>query len=78
MRLEAVASLRQLRDARAAELAMRALERPMDSFLDYALSQTARELAPSWLPEFTAGRLTFDGHIDRAVYALGAAGAPKR
>ncbi len=44
---------------RSVELAMQALERPLDQLLDYALWQTVRELEPCWLPALEQGELTF-------------------
>src|SRR5438445_303095 len=44
VRLEAVRALAHLQSARAAEVALQALDRPVDKFLDYALWLTAREL----------------------------------
>src|SRR5262249_48828325 len=50
VRLEAVRALSELHTANAAELAMRALDHPLDRFLDHALWLTARDLQPAWLP----------------------------
>jgi putative heme-binding domain-containing protein len=77
VRLEAVRALAHLPDRRAADSAMRALDQPVDRFMEYALWLTARELAPQWLPEVRAGRASFDGKTDRLVYALGAVGTPE-
>ena len=48
--MEAVRALGQVPALRAAELALVALDRPMDLYLDYALWLTVRELEPHWLP----------------------------
>ncbi len=70
VRLEAVRALAEFPDLKAAERAMAALDRPVDSFLDYALWLTARQLAPTWLPEARAGRFDFGGKPAHLVYAL--------
>jgi len=75
VRLEAVRALSHFQTTRAAELAMQALDRPMDKFLDYALSLTARELEPYWLPEFQKGKLDF-GNANRLLFALQAVNSP--
>ncbi len=56
VRLEAARALGQIPDARAAELALKALGKPMDKYLDYGLWLTLRELEPHWLPALQAGR----------------------
>lgn len=70
VRLEAVNALRDQGTLSAAELAMSALDHPVDSNLDYALWLTARTTQDLWLPEMRAGRIVFDGHSDRLVFAL--------
>jgi putative heme-binding domain-containing protein len=76
VRLEAVRVLGQLPGISSAAIATRALDRPVDRFLDYALWLTARELAPTWLPAVQAGRFDFDGNAHRLVFALEAVGSP--
>jgi putative heme-binding domain-containing protein len=56
------------------EVAMRALDRPVDRYLDYALWLTARELEPYWLPALQAGRLDFGGNTRHLLFALQAVG----
>ncbi|APW63153.1 PVC-type heme-binding CxxCH protein [Paludisphaera borealis] len=75
VRLEAVRVLAQIPSQQAASLAMRALDKPVDTFLDYALWLTARQLAPAWLPGVQAGTFDFDGHPRRLVFALQAEGS---
>ncbi len=75
VRLEAVRALAQIPRTRSVELAMRALDRPVDRFLDYALWLTARELAPYWLAEAEAGGLDFGGNSRHLVFALEAVGS---
>ena len=76
VRLEAVRVLGQISNRRSVEIAMRALDRRGDRFLDYALWLTARDLQQVWLPEYHAGRLKFDGNADHAAFALRAVGSP--
>jgi putative heme-binding domain-containing protein len=77
VRLEAVRALGDFPSRRAAELALSALDRPLDRFLEYGLWLTARQLAPQWLPDVQAGRFDFGGHPGRLVYALLAVGTPE-
>jgi putative heme-binding domain-containing protein len=76
VRLEAVRALAQIPGTRSAELALRALDRPVDRFLDYALWLTARELEPGWLPEVQAGRFDFGGNARHLIFALQAVNTP--
>jgi putative heme-binding domain-containing protein len=75
VRLEAVRVLSHFPAVRAAEIAMRALDRPVDRFLDYALGLTARELGPQWLPEFQKGKVDF-GNAQHLLFALQAVNSP--
>jgi putative heme-binding domain-containing protein len=70
VRLEAVRALAQVPSPRSAEIALTALDRPVDKFLDYALWLTARELEPYWLPALQDGSLTFGGNARQLVFAL--------
>jgi putative heme-binding domain-containing protein len=70
VRLEAVRALAQVPTVRAVELALSALDRPVDPFLDYALWLTAREREAEWLPALQQGRLDFGGNARRLVFAL--------
>ncbi len=73
VRLEAVRAVAKVPGAKSVTVALRALDRPVDRFLDYALWLTARELRPSWLPEVTAGRSQFESpaHLIFALEAVG-------
>jgi putative heme-binding domain-containing protein len=77
VRLEAVRSLSQIPGLESAEIALRALDRPVDTFLEYALWLTARRLSDRWLPEVRAGRFDFQGNPRRLVFALRAIGSPE-
>lgn len=76
VRLEAVRLLAELPSAAAAEAACDALRHPMDRFLDFALWQTMRDLAPSWLPEFRAGKFRFSNDPTSIAFALRAVEDP--
>ena len=75
VRLEAVRALGRIHSAKAAEIAMRALDRPVDKFLDYALWLTARDLQAYWLPEVRVGKPSFGGNVAHLVFALQAVGS---
>ena len=75
VRLEAVRALGHIPSAGALRVALQALDRPVDRFLDYALWLTARDLQPYWLPNLKAGKLAFDGKPEHLVFALQATGS---
>jgi putative heme-binding domain-containing protein len=78
VRLEAVRALALFGSARAAEVAISALDKPVDRLLDYAIWLTARDLEPYWLPAFQEGRLDFGGnprHLSFALESVGSAAA---
>jgi putative heme-binding domain-containing protein len=77
VRLESVRALATVKEPRAMEVAMRVLDLPMDAFLDYALYLTANDLAPVWLPEFQAGRLTFGHNMKQVEFVLKAIRNPE-
>jgi len=76
VRLEAVRGLARLQSSQAAVLALQALDRPMDKFLDYALWLTLRDLQAAWLPAFQKGEIDFGKNIRRLTFALQAIGSP--
>ncbi|MDR3638732.1 MAG: HEAT repeat domain-containing protein [Isosphaeraceae bacterium] len=76
VRLEAVRALAHVAQPQAAKIALRALEKPVDRFLDYALWLTARQLEPYWLPEVQAGRLDSVGSAGHLIFALKAVNSP--
>jgi putative heme-binding domain-containing protein len=75
VRLEAVRALREVGSPAAFAAALRALEKPLDRFLDYSLWLTAYEMRDVWLPEFEAGRLAFRD-ATQADFALRAVKSP--
>ena len=70
VRLEAVRVLGKIADPRSLEIALTALDREMDPFLDYALWLTCRELRPVWLPELEAGRLALGKNPEHLIFAF--------
>jgi putative heme-binding domain-containing protein len=74
VRLEAVRVLGQIPGARSAELAMAALDLPVDKDLDYALWLTAREREADWLPLVHQGNFDFGGKMTHLIFALQAVG----
>jgi putative heme-binding domain-containing protein len=74
VRVETVRALAELKTSAATELALRALDKPMDRVLDYALWLTVRELEPYWMPAFQEGKLTFGGDPKKLAFALNAVG----
>ena len=75
VRLEAVRALAEIPSTRATQVALKALDRPMDQYLDYALWLTMRQLKPRWLPEVEAGRTDLGGD-PYLTFALKAVGSP--
>jgi putative heme-binding domain-containing protein len=75
VRLEAVRAIAHRPGVIAHLVALQALDRPMDKFLDYALWLTIRELAPYWLPEFEKGRIEFSD-ARHLLFALEAVNSP--
>lgn len=62
--------------ARMAEVAMLALDHPIDSTLDYALWLTMRELEPYWLSAFQKGEVTFGNDPKKIAFAMKASSSP--
>lgn len=66
VRLEAVVACAHVEQPEAVEVAVTALEKPMDKFLDYALRQVVRALEPRWKPALAG--LRFNGRPEQAAY----------
>ncbi|HUR53032.1 MAG TPA: HEAT repeat domain-containing protein, partial [Gemmataceae bacterium] len=75
VRFEVVRALADLQAAKAAEIALGVLDKPMDRILDYSLWLTMRELEPHWMPEFKAGKQTFGGDAKKLAFAHDAVGS---
>jgi putative heme-binding domain-containing protein len=76
VRLEAIRSLKEIPDPRAIEIATRAIDKPMDRFLEHALWLTANELRDVWLPAYQEKKITFDGNAEHEGFALKAVKSP--
>ena len=69
VRLEAVIAARELKNASGAKIALKALDQPMDEFLDFALWQTMRELEPKWMASLKSDA-SYLGDAAKTTYAL--------
>lgn len=70
VRLEAVRAAAKIPSARAAELVLSALERPMDRFLDYAIWLSINDLAQPWIQAVKSGEWKFEGREKQLEFAL--------
>ena len=62
VRLAAVVSATYLTRLDSLAVALAAVDKPVDKFLDYALRQAVFVLKPQWLPAFQRGELDWSGH----------------
>jgi putative heme-binding domain-containing protein len=76
VRLEAVAALGRGSSAEDAEIALRALDQPIDASIEFALWNTVRSLSTAWSPRLAAGQFDFGNDPKRLVFLLSAAGNP--
>jgi putative heme-binding domain-containing protein len=76
VRLEAVRGLTHFTSTAAAEAVARALDQPVDRFLDFAIWQSLRDLQASWHPAFARGEFTFGGNTEHIIYAVRAIESP--
>ncbi len=70
VRLEALLALSYFPDAHAGELAVQALQHPMDYYLDYVLGETITTLQPVWKPALFDGRFTTANLPQAQAYLL--------
>jgi putative heme-binding domain-containing protein len=75
VRLEAVRVLGNVGTPNAVEIAMRAIDSPVDRFLEYALWLTAWENRDKWLTGVESGKVTFGGKPSHMTFALMAVGS---
>lgn len=75
VRLEAVRALGLISGTRSVELALSAMDRPMDRFLEYGLYLTLIERRDDWLPAFQEGKLLLGGDSRKIAFALKAIGS---
>ncbi len=76
VRLEAVRALKEIPNPRSIEIATRALDKPMDRFLDHALWLTANDLKNVWMPAYEAKTVTFGGDLKHEEFALRSVKSP--
>ncbi len=76
VRLEAIVALSYFPYAKSIEIATKVLDRPRDSFIEYALTQTVHALKPHWLPALENGALAFDGDTDHMGFVFRADASP--
>ncbi|MEY4483900.1 MAG: hypothetical protein RL693_1352, partial [Verrucomicrobiota bacterium] len=77
VRLWAIACLQLMGKPEAVEVALRALDKPMDNNLDFLLEQLCRDQADMWLPVFLKGDIKLNENPKHLVYALKATGKPE-
>lgn len=77
VRLEAVAALGRGDSAEDCEIALVALDMPVDASLDFSLWNTVRQLAPHWTGELARGTFDDGGKPNRLEFLLSAAGSPE-
>lgn len=70
VRIEALRALARIPNARAAELALSVLDKPMDRFVDYALWLTINDLADPWLASLKSGLWKVDGREKQLEFGL--------
>lgn len=76
VRLEAVRALGAIPSTDSIIQATRALDKPMDVYLDYALFLTSRELEPVWMPALKEGKLAGWNNAKHVAWALRAVNSP--
>lgn len=69
-RIEAMRALAEIPCARSAELVLGALNKPMDSFLDYAAWLSINDLAQPWVEAVKSGEWKSDGREKQLEFAL--------
>ncbi len=70
VRIEALRALGRIPSARAAELALSVLNKPMDTFLDYAAWLTINDLAKSWVEAVGSGAWKPEGREKQLEFGL--------
>ena len=70
VRLEALRALARIPSARAADLALSVLNKPMDTFLDYAAWLTINDLAQPWIAAVESGAWKPEGREKQLEFAL--------
>jgi putative heme-binding domain-containing protein len=70
VRLEALHALREMGGLKAAEMAIKVLNHPMDGNLEFALDLTLRHLKEDWLPKIAIDKTLFKTNKNWQLYAL--------
>lgn len=70
VRLEALRALAKIPTARAAELALSVLDKPLDRHLDYTLWLTINDLAEPWLASLQSGEWKTEGREKQLEFGL--------
>ncbi len=70
VRLEAARALATMPSAKSAELVLALLDKPMDSFLDYAVWLSINDLARPWLSAIKTGAWKTEGHEKQLEFGL--------
>lgn len=70
VRLEATRALAEIPTARSAELVLGALDKPIDSFLDYGLWLSVNDLAEPWIAAVQEGKWSAAGREKQLEFAL--------
>jgi putative heme-binding domain-containing protein len=70
VRLEAIRALAEIPTARSAELVLSALNKPMDSFLDYGMWLSINDLADPWVAAVKEGKWQSAGREKQLEFAL--------
>jgi hypothetical protein len=71
VRLEAVRAASFFREWAAADVALTALKKPMDYYLDYCLTETMKQLKPWWQQAISEGKPLASGNPAGIDYVLG-------
>lgn len=66
VRLESVVATSHVAKPEAVEVAVQALEKPRDKFIDYALTQVVKSLKPQFMPVLAS--LKFNGKADQSAF----------
>ncbi|KAB2662032.1 MAG: dehydrogenase [Verrucomicrobia bacterium] len=77
VRLEAVRAASFFRDALAADVALAALTKPTDYYLDYTMRETLRQLEKWWRPAIAAGVSVAAGNPAGVDYLIKAVSTPE-
>ena len=72
---ETAKTLAQYEDPKLVETALLPLKQPVDTFIDYAMWLTTKELAPKWRPAFEQGEMNFNNDAGQIAYGFSALGS---